>query len=61
MVNETHEANEAIEVNKARANETKVTNEASVADCPKPFTGIEEHCLEKSTRVGADYQFVMIN
>ncbi len=29
--------------------------------CPKPFTGVEEHCLEKSTRVGADYQYVMIN
>ncbi len=29
--------------------------------CPKPFTGIEEHCLEKSMRVEADYQYVMIN
>jgi hypothetical protein len=27
------------------------------SECPKPFTGIEEHCLGKSTRVGADYQF----
>ncbi len=25
--------------------------------CPKPFTGVEEHCLEKSLRVGADYWF----
>jgi hypothetical protein len=29
--------------------------------CPKPFTGVEEHCLAKSTRVGADYQYVMMN
>jgi hypothetical protein len=29
--------------------------------CPKPFTGVEEHCLGKSTRVGADYQYVMKN
>jgi hypothetical protein len=27
--------------------------------CPKPFTGVEEHCLRKSTRVGADYQYVI--
>ncbi len=29
--------------------------------CPKLFTGIEEHCLGKSTRLGADYQYVMKN
>jgi hypothetical protein len=29
--------------------------------CPKLFTGIEEHCLEKSMRVGAEYQYMMEN
>ncbi len=29
--------------------------------CLKLFTGVDEHCLEMSTRVGADYQYVMIN
>jgi hypothetical protein len=30
--NETHEANEAVEVDKAKANETKVTNKIVVAN-----------------------------
>jgi hypothetical protein len=29
--------------------------EGWLRECPKPFTGIEEHCLGNSTRVGADY------
>ena len=32
-------------------------NVQAMATCPKLFTGIEEHYLEKSTRVGADYQY----
>jgi hypothetical protein len=29
--------------------------------CPKPFTSVRNTVLEKSTRVGADYQYVTIN
>ncbi len=29
--------------------------------CPKQFPGVEEHCLWKSTRVGADYENVVIS
>ncbi len=42
-----------------RVNKKRVT--IIVTSCPKPFTGARNTVLGKSTRVGADYQYVTVN
>jgi hypothetical protein len=41
--------------------ESMILSALPARECPKLFTGVEEHCLEKSTWVGADYQYAMKN
>ncbi len=42
-----------------RVNKKRVT--IVVTSCPKPFTGMRNTVLGKSTRVGADYRYVTVN